>query len=289
MSKLQERLTERVKEINGGNHQDTMGYDDQVAAGPIPAGDASDGNDGKFLQVSVVPQFAVSLQEAKERIQMLRQFVKEYMVPNEDYGLIPGCQRPSLFKPGAEKLCDVYGFSKHVEITGKTENWDEPFLNYEIKVTLLNKRTGFIEAEGIGNANSKEKKFAKQDTFSVSNTLLKVAKKRALVDAVLSATRSSGLFTQDVEDLVIDRTDLGREKQPQEAAASATSSKDKEFVTEEQITTIYTLARELNFSPGVGKKILINHYGAEKVQQLTQVQGDDLIRRLRELKNKETR
>ena len=27
-----------------------------------------------------------------------------------------------------------------------------------------------------------------------------MAKKRALIDAVLSATRSSGLFTQDIED-----------------------------------------------------------------------------------------
>ncbi|KKK67335.1 hypothetical protein LCGC14_2955110, partial [marine sediment metagenome] len=38
------------------------------------------------------------------------------------------------------------------------------------------------------------------DPYTLVNTLLKMAKKRALVDAVLSATRSSGLFTQDVED-----------------------------------------------------------------------------------------
>ena len=33
------------------------------------------------------------------------------------------------------------------------------------------------------------------------HTMLKMAKKGTLVDAVLSATRSSDLFTQDMEDL----------------------------------------------------------------------------------------
>lgn len=33
------------------------------------------------------------------------------------------------------------------------------------------------------------------------NTILKMSKKRSHVDATLSATRSSGLFTQDLEDL----------------------------------------------------------------------------------------
>jgi ribosomal protein S27AE len=40
------------------------------------------------------------------------------------------------------------------------------------------------------------------DIASCKNTVLKMAKKRALVDAVISATRSSGIFTQDVDDFV---------------------------------------------------------------------------------------
>src|SRR5690606_28333663 len=39
------------------------------------------------------------------------------------------------------------------------------------------------------------------EPWSLCNTVLKMAKKRALIDATLSATRSSGIFTQDVEDL----------------------------------------------------------------------------------------
>jgi hypothetical protein len=40
------------------------------------------------------------------------------------------------------------------------------------------------------------------DVFSQVNTILKMAKKRALVDAVLSAGRLSNVFTQDIEDMV---------------------------------------------------------------------------------------
>jgi hypothetical protein len=39
-----------------------------------------------------------------------------------------------------------------------------------------------------------------QGPFSLVNTLLKMARKRALIDAILSATRASRIFTQDIED-----------------------------------------------------------------------------------------
>ena len=39
-----------------------------------------------------------------------------------------------------------------------------------------------------------------EDIADVYNTVLKMAKKRALVDATLTATAASDIFTQDVED-----------------------------------------------------------------------------------------
>jgi hypothetical protein len=163
----------------------------------------------------IVPSFAVSLSEVESRIHMLQQFVKKYMISGEDYGIIPGIQKPSLLKPGAEKLCDVYGFSKLVEVKHRVEDWEKGFFHYEVEVTLINKKTNLIEAQGIGACNSKEKKYRYQDAFTIVNTILKMAKKRALVDAVLSATRSSGIFTQDVEDMGIseETVKLSTEKQ----------------------------------------------------------------------------
>ena len=273
---LQNKLEEKVKEINGGNGES---FEEQKGQELVPA------VDGQKQPVNVVPEFAVSLDQARERIQMLQQFVKEYMVQNEDYGLIPGCQRPSLFKPGAEKLCDVYGFSKHVEVTGRLEDWEKPFLHYEVKVTLVNKRSGHVEADGIGNANSREKKFAKQDAYSIANTLLKIAKKRALVDAVLSATRSSGLFTQDIEDMVV--MGIGIEEK-QQAPLQPEESKPKVSgpVTEGQLKKIYDLARELKFSKGAGTRIIENHYGKSELQQLNQGEAEDLIQKFQDMKQK---
>lgn len=184
--------------------------------------------------VSLAPSFVVSADEIKARIEELQAFVRSYMITGEDYGTIPGTQKPTLYKPGAEKLCDVYGFTKEFTVVEALEDWDRGRFAYTVKATLRSKRTNLLEAEGLGSCNSMEAKYRwlwvwddklpphldkaslaskrtkkgavqyrvpNDDPYSQVNTILKVAKKRALVDAVLSATRSSGLFTQDLEDL----------------------------------------------------------------------------------------
>lgn len=152
----------------------------------------------------VFPDFAISLEEANRRVAMLKEFVREHMVEGEDYGVIPGASnKPTLFKPGAEKLNAIFGLAPLLEITSRVEDWDAGFAAYEVKVTLLNKRTNNVEAEGIGSCNSRERRYKNQDAANVANTLLKMAKKRALIDATLSATRASGMFTQDLEDIEI--------------------------------------------------------------------------------------
>ncbi len=149
----------------------------------------------------VFPDFAVSLDEANARIKMFQQYVREHMTEGEDFGVIPGSTKPTLFKPGAEKLNAIFGYAPKVEISNRLEDWDKGFVSYEVKVSLINKRTGQMEAEGLGSCNSRERRYARQDAAGIANTVLKMAKKRALVDATLSATRASGLFTQDLEDL----------------------------------------------------------------------------------------
>lgn len=150
----------------------------------------------------VFPDFTVSLEEAGRRIRMLKEFVRDHMVDGEDYGVIPGTSaKPTLLKAGAEKLNAIFGLAPVVEVTNRVEDWDTGFVSYEVKVTLLNKRTTNVEAEGIGSCNSRERRYKNQDAANVANTLLKMAKKRALIDATLSATRASGLFTQDLEDM----------------------------------------------------------------------------------------
>ena len=103
MSDLKAKLTSQLNKVEevSGNYYDL----------------SPEGRDNSLVPIDapnnlVVPEFAISFIEAKNRMGMLQTFVKELMIPGLDYGLIPGCPKPSLFKSGAEKLCDIYGFSK---------------------------------------------------------------------------------------------------------------------------------------------------------------------------------
>ena len=196
MSDLKAKLATQLNrvEAGSGNYYDLSSEGTDTSLVPLDA-----------PSIQVVPEFAISFNEAKNRLVMLQSFVRELMIPGLDYGLIPGCPKPSLFKSGAEKLCDIYGFSKLIAVINRFEDWQDGFFSYEVKATLINKRTGLVEAEGVGSCNSKERKYKNQDAFNITNTILKLAKKRAIVDAVLSATRSSGIFSQDIEDFTGDK------------------------------------------------------------------------------------
>lgn len=134
---------------------------------------------------------------ATENIELV---VAKILKANYDYGIITGCKKPSLLKAGAEKLAAYFGFSTSINIENRFENYDKKLVAYEVKVTVYD-ATGRIIAEGIGAANSQERKFLKGDFFSQINTVIKIAKKRGFVDAILTATGSSALFGQDMEDI----------------------------------------------------------------------------------------
>jgi hypothetical protein len=144
----------------------------------------------------------VTVDQAIARNKELQRFVAAVMVKDEDYGIIPGTgNKPTLFKPGAEKLCEMYGLVPTFEILDSVKDWENGFFFYEVKCILVSKHTGGVVAEGMGSCNSREKRYRNQDAYAIANTILKMAKKRAHVDTSLSATRSSGIFTQDVEDI----------------------------------------------------------------------------------------
>ena len=146
-------------------------------------------------------QAVVSVDQAINRIKELQRFVQAVMVKGEDYGIIKGTSKPTLLKPGAEKLCEMYGLTPTLSVTDSEKDWANGFIYYESKCTLVSKRTGQVVAEGVGSCNNRETRYVNRDVYTLANTILKMAKKRALVDATLSATRSSGLFTQDIEDM----------------------------------------------------------------------------------------
>ena len=239
----------------------------------------------------LVPIFAVSLQEAKQRFVELAEFVKDQMVPGEDFGTIPGCQKPSLFKPGAEKLASIYGLSPRIELVDKIKDWERGFFHYQVKCSLISKRTGFIVAEGVGSCNSRESRYKKQDAYTLDNTILKMAKKRALIDAVLTATRTSGLFTQDVEDIVDEKgevpaaeTTWSQEEPAAKEHKPAAPKAGDPLCSEKQQKCIYAISKSLGMSDEAIKEMLFNDFAVEHTRELTMKQASSLIDTLQKQK-----
>jgi hypothetical protein len=210
----------------------------------------------------------MDLVTAKKRLQEFQLFIKDYLIEDEDFGVIPGTgTKKTLLKPGADKLCELYGLSDSYDIIEKIEDYNAnpPLFDYTVQCVLTRAKTGIPVSAGLGSCSTWESKyryrdskrscpecnaeaiikgkeeygggflcFAKKggcgakfkeddkritkqklgqvenpDIMDQKNTVLKMAKKRAKIDATLSATRSSGVFTQDVEDM-----DVGQGSQP---------------------------------------------------------------------------
>jgi hypothetical protein len=192
----------------------------------------------------------------KEQRRLLGEFVHTCMEKGTDFGVIPGTEKPTLLKPGAEKLVDLFRCTPEFVLEDSVTDFERPLFYYRFKVKLFSEAAGRVLAEGVGSANSREAryrwrngqrkcpkcgketiiagkaeygggwlcfakkggcgaKFAKgdkdiegqsvgrvenEDVADLDNTILKMAKKRALVDGAIALARCSDLFTQDLED-----------------------------------------------------------------------------------------
>ncbi len=135
------------------------------------------------------------------------QNVYSIMKKGSDYGVVPGCgNKPVLMKSGAEKLLLAFGLYAQVE-TAKTD-LEGNNREYDVKVSLISRKTGEKVGEGVGLATTLEKKFKRDNPPDMFNTVLKMAKKRAMVDACLSSLAASSLFTQDVIEVETEAEDF---------------------------------------------------------------------------------
>lgn len=133
-----------------------------------------------------------------------------------DFDRIPGTDKPTLLKPGAELLCQVFRLATgEPKIINSTEDFEKGILSYTISLPILHRDTGALIATGLGSANSQEVKYKYRnieqngekvkmlnpEPADQQNTLIKMAAKRAYIDGVLKATGASRMFTQDIEDM----------------------------------------------------------------------------------------
>ncbi len=166
-----------------------------------------------------------------QKISTFQAVIQQNLKKDHDFGVIAGAgSKPTLLKPGGEKICMMFGLNPEYDFLEKTENYKDGFFAYNIRCTLF--RNGQPVSQGVGNCNSMEKKYRYINADSVPegmdpsmvekitnkygtvkykipnphiadlvNTILKMAKKRAFIDAVLQVASLSDVFTQDLEDI----------------------------------------------------------------------------------------
>jgi len=156
------------------------------------------------------------------------------MIKDTHYGVVPGCgDKPTLLKPGAEKLLMTFRIAAEPQIEDLSTA-DQ--IRYRVAVRGTSIGSGAFIGTGIGECSSNENKYkwrnavceeefnetsesmrrevwkksgaggyktkqVRTSPSDIANTVLKMAKKRALVDFTLTATAASDIFTQDIDEM----------------------------------------------------------------------------------------
>lgn len=99
----------------------------------------------------------LSVQDLVDRADKIRKAMQGAMKDGEHYGIIPGTDKPTLLKPGAEKLCQLFLFDPEYQ---DEQKWDGEHLTVTARCTLYHIPTGNRVAAGMAMCSTKESKYA---------------------------------------------------------------------------------------------------------------------------------
>jgi len=191
-----------------------------------------------------------SITEIQTRMKALSDLLEKVLVEgmNADYGKIPGTQKPTLLKAGSEKILTMF----QIAVDPIVEDLSgEDCFRYRVTCRLTHAPTGEVLGSGVGECSTDETKYAWKRTYSkkefnadpeksriryysfkgdhgweegeemqirqhpadMANTVLKMAKKRAQIDATLTVTGASSMFEQDLDEM--DEETRQQTKEPQ--------------------------------------------------------------------------
>jgi hypothetical protein len=99
----------------------------------------------------------LSVADLLAQVRKIQEVMKQCMKENEHYGVIPGTNKPTLLKPGAEKLNLVFRFDPQYD---SVEHFDGDHLTIKSKCTLYHIPTQLRIGSGEGSCSTKETKYA---------------------------------------------------------------------------------------------------------------------------------
>lgn len=100
--------------------------------------------------------------KGRERVQQIQ---RAAMREDVHFGVIPGTKKPSLLKPGAELLCQMYRLVPEFRVnTTFGDGVDGPHVNVHADCLLhIGDLSGVVAGTGVGNCNSWERKYRYRD------------------------------------------------------------------------------------------------------------------------------
>ena len=220
--------------------------------------------------IAIIDTVEVAQVEATmKKISQFQKVVQSTLHQNHDYGIVPGTNKPTLLKPGAEKILMMMGLQSEFEIVDSTRDFEKGFFQYQVRCRLL--KGDMVITEGLGACNTRERKYLKMDPFTMDNTVLKMAKKRALVDAALLVASLSDVFTQDLEDMDL----TGARVTGQQRYATDQDG----MISKAQAKRMFALAKG---NAEIVKQVL-NDYGYERSEQVEKIKYDEICSKIEQL------
>lgn len=100
----------------------------------------------------------MTVEQTQTRYGKFVEFSKSILKKDLDYGVIPGVNKPSLLKPGAEKLRIAYGLTVEMSRTDQTLDIDKDYYDVSYLATVKS-RDGQVLSQCEGSANTYEDKY----------------------------------------------------------------------------------------------------------------------------------
>lgn len=187
---------------------------------------------GALAQSPAAGRMAVA--DIISHVAMVQEVMRAVMKPEVHYGVIPGTDKPTLYKQGAEVLCMAFRVADSYQVEDLST---AEVVRYRVTCSGVHQVSGLVLGTGMGEASSGEEKYkwrkaykeefeatpanlrrekkgynAKEkkaySTFQVrtepadlANTILKMANKRAKIAMTINVTACGDMFGQDLEDM----------------------------------------------------------------------------------------
>ena len=241
------------------------------------------------------------------QVRQIQEIKEAVMKQDVHYGVIPGCKQPTLYKQGAEKLAFTFRLAVDPQIEDLSTS---DAIRYRVKTRITHAPTEMFVGSGIGECSSDEEKYrwrkaskkeweetnedrrrvkhyasysadqVRTNPADVANTILKMAKKRSLVDGILTVTAAGDIFAQDLEDLPegLREDDKPTVKRPQKKQIKKSEDKTIPSISRAQQVRLFAIAKEASMSKEELKSFIKGGWGYESTSDITKDDYEEITK-----------